>query len=210
MTQFAYNNTQNKTTEETPFWANYEYNLKIWWELQAHRSQNQKAILNIAEIKKLHKDLTNRIQQQSRQTTEVKPFKIEERVYLRTNNIHVKWRSKKLNNKSIKPFEIKRNIKELSYELDLLKEMRIHSVFHAFMLQCCNQFISLQTIKTSVEPDKEYQVKNILEKQMISGKAHYLVKWKKYNTSENTWELIENLNSCTRTLQHFERGRWQD
>jgi len=81
-----------------------------------------------------------------------------------------------LNNKSIKPFEIKRNIKELSYELDLLKEMRIHSVFHAFMLQCCNQSISLQIIKTFVESDEEYQVENILEKQMISEKAHYLVK----------------------------------
>jgi len=106
----------------------------------------------------------NRIQQQSRQTTEIKPFKIEERVYLRTNNIHVKQRSKKLNNKSIKPFEIKRNIKELSYKLNLLKEMQIHSVFHAFMLQCCNQFIPLQIIKMFVESDKEYQVENILEK----------------------------------------------
>jgi len=80
-------------------------------------------ILNIAEIKKLHKDLMNRIQQQTEQTTEVKPFVIEEKVYLRTDNIHVKQRSKKLNNKSIEPFEIKRNIKELSYELDLLNKM---------------------------------------------------------------------------------------
>jgi len=141
-----------------------------------HRSQSQKAILDIAEIKKLHRDLTNRIQQQSRQTTEVKPFVVEERVYLRTNNIHVKQRSKKLNNKSIKSFKIKRNIKGLSYKLDLLKEMRIHSVFHAFMLQCCNQFIPLQIIETSVELDEEYQVKNILEKRMISGKTHYLIK----------------------------------
>jgi len=81
-----------------------------------------------------------------------------------------------LNNKSIEPFEIKRNIKGLSYELDLLKKMRIHSVFHASMLQCCNQFIPLQTTETSVELNKEYQVENILEKQMISEKAHYLIK----------------------------------
>jgi len=71
----------------------------------------------------LHKDLKNKIQQQTRQTTEVKPFVIEERVYLKTNNIYVKQRSKKLNNKSIEPFEIKRNIKGSSYELDLLKKM---------------------------------------------------------------------------------------
>ncbi len=203
--QFVYNNTQNETTEETPFWANYEYNLKVWQEPQVHKSQSQKVILDIAEIKKLHKDLANRIQQQSEQTTEVKPFEVKERVYLRTNNIHVKWRSKKLNNKSIKLFKIKRNIKRLSYELDLLKKMRIHSVFHVFMLQCCNQFIPLQIIETSVKLNEEYQVENILEKRMISGKAHYLIKWKEYNTSENMWELKENLLNCARTLQQFEK-----
>jgi len=132
--------------------------------------------LNIAEIKKLHRDLMSRIQQQTEQTTEVKSFEVEEKVYLRTNNIHVKQRSKKLNNKSIKLFKIKRNIKRLSYKLDLLKKMQIHLIFHVFMLQCCNQFIPLQTIKTFVEPDEEYQVENILKKQMISGKAHYLIK----------------------------------
>ncbi len=121
------------------------------------------------------------------------------------NNIHVKWRSKKLNNKSIKLFKIKRNIKGLSYELNLLKKMQIHPVFHVFMLQCCNQFIPLQTTETSVESDKEYQVKNILKKQMISGKAHYLVKWKEYDTSENTWEPKENLLNCVRTLQQLKR-----
>jgi len=88
--------------------------------------------------------------------TEVKPFVVEERVYLKTNNIHVKQRSKKLNNKSIEPFEIKRNIKGLSYKLDLLKKMQTHSVFHASMLQCCNQFIPLQVTEMSVELDKEY------------------------------------------------------
>jgi len=207
MTQFAYNNTQNETMEETPFWVNYEYNPKVWQEPRAHESRSQKAILNIAEIKKLHKDLTNRSQQQTEQTTEVKPFEVKERVYLRTNNIHVKQKSKKLNNKSIEPFKIKRNIKEISYELDLLKEMWIHSVFHAFMLQCCNQFIPLQTTEMSVESDKEYQVENILEKWMISEKAHYLVKWKEYNTSENTWKPRQNLKSCVRALQHFEKGR---
>jgi len=133
---------------------------------------------------------------------------IKERVYLRTDNIHVKQRSKKLNNKSIKLFEIKRNIKGLSYKLDLLKKMQIHSVFHASMLQYCNQFIPLQIIKTFVKLNEEYQVENILEKQMISEKAHYLVKWKEYNTSENTWELKENLLNCARTLQQFERKAW--
>jgi len=118
----------------------------------------------------------NRIQQQTRQTTKVKTFEVEERVYLRTNNIHMRQRSKKLNNKSIEPFKVKRNIKKLSYELDLLKEMQIHSVFHAFMLQCCNQFIPLQTTETSVELNEKYKVESILKKRMVRGKTHYLVR----------------------------------
>jgi len=46
-------------------------------------------------------------------------------------------------NKNIESFMIKRNIKKLSYELDLSQEMQIHLIFHASMLQQCNQFISL-------------------------------------------------------------------
>jgi len=44
------------------------------------------------------------------------------------------------------------------------------------MLQHCNQTIPLQIIETSVESDKEYKIENILEKRMISGEAHYLIK----------------------------------
>ena len=71
---------------------------------------------------------------------------------------------------------IKRNIKDLSYELDLSMNMRIHSVFHAFMLQSCDQFILLQIKSTSVESDEEYEVERILGKKIISGTVHYLVK----------------------------------
>jgi len=85
-------------------------------------------------------------------------------------------KSKKLGNKSIEPFKIVRDIKGLSYELDLLKEMQIHSVFHASMLQHCDQTIPLQTTETPVEPNEEYEIEDILGKRMISGKAHYLIK----------------------------------
>ena len=81
-----------------------------------------------------------------------------------------------MDHQSIGPFMIKRNIKDLSYELDLSMDMRIHPVFHASMLQSCDQFIPLQTQPTLIEPDKEYEVERILDKKIISGTAHYLVK----------------------------------
>jgi len=85
-------------------------------------------------------------------------------------------KSKKLKNKSIESFKIVKDIKRLSYKLDLLKKMQIHSVFHAFMLQHCNQIISLQITETPVEFNEEYEIENILKKKMISEKAHYLIK----------------------------------
>jgi len=88
----------------------------------------------------------------------------------------MKMKSKKLNNKSIESFKIVRDIMKLSYELDLLREMQIHLIFYAFMLQHCNQIISLQIMKTSVELNEEYEIENILKRKMISEKAHYLIK----------------------------------
>jgi len=44
-------------------------------------------MLNIAELKKLHTDLTKRIEEQKRQTTEIKSFEIDEKVYLQMNNM---------------------------------------------------------------------------------------------------------------------------
>ncbi len=100
-------------------------------------------ILNIIEIKKLHQDLTERLEEQKRKKTEFKSFWVEKKVYLWINNIQTKMKSKKLKNKNIESFKIVKDIKRLSYELNLLKKMWIHSVFYAFMLQHCNQIILL-------------------------------------------------------------------
>jgi hypothetical protein len=71
---------------------------------------------------------------------------------------------------------IKRNVKDLSYELNLSTKMRIHLTFHAFMLQCCDQTISTQIAETSVELNNKYKVKAILKKRTINEAPHYLIK----------------------------------
>ncbi len=52
----------------------------------------------------------------------------------------------------------------------------------------------------SVESEIKYEVKNILEKRMISEEAHYLVKWKEYDALKSTWKLKNNLLNCARML----------
>ena len=129
-------------------------------------------------------------------------------MYLQTDNIKTKQKSKKLNHKNIESFRILKNIKSLSYELKLSMKMKIHFIFHVFMLQWCNQDLSKQIIETLIESDNKYKVKTILRKRTISEKSHYLIKWKEYDVSENIWKFRENLKNCVRMLWCFEK-RWK-
>lgn len=53
------------------------------------------------------------------------------------------------------------------------------------------------------EEVEEYIVEKILEKRIRGGKVEYLLKWKGYSDSENTWEPHDNLE-CPELIQAFE------
>ncbi len=77
-------------------------------------------------------------------------------------HIKTKRQSKKLDAKKLGSFRIIWDIKGMSFELELPREMKIHPVFHASKLERCHQDISLQEEPISVEPDQKYVVANIL------------------------------------------------
>ena len=95
--QFVYNNTRNEIMKTTSFYMNYEYNLKVWREWQDISTKSQQARIDVSELKKLHQDLVQTLQAQSERITMVTPYRIDEKVYLQTDNIRIKWASKKLN-----------------------------------------------------------------------------------------------------------------
>ena len=63
-------------------------------------------------------------------------LKKENKVYLLQKNIETTRSSNKLNHVKIRSFKIIRNIKEVSFELKLLKDMQQkHSIFHVSLLE---------------------------------------------------------------------------
>jgi hypothetical protein len=55
-------------------------------------------------------------------------------------------------------------------------------------------------IELDKDINKEYVVKGILQMK-FSGQTKYLMKWKGYDTSENTWEPVKNLMNCWQLVQ---------
>jgi hypothetical protein len=62
-------------------------------------------------------------------------FREGDLVYLLRKNIKIIRLSNKLDYKKFGPFTVKRNIKDISYELYLLLTIRIYPVFHISLLE---------------------------------------------------------------------------
>lgn len=130
-------------------------------------------------------------------------WKKGEKVFLLQWNIKMKQPCDKLNHKKLGLFKIKKQLGTLNYKLELLKTMKIHPIFHVALLEKAPQNIKYK--KVEMKPEMEYEIERILDHNQIEGKEHYLVKWKEYSLSENTWEPIGHLWNAQMALQKYQQ-----
>jgi hypothetical protein len=128
------------------------------------------------------------------------------KVYLLRRNIKTKRPSSKLDFTKLGPFEIEEKKGPLNYKLRLPEGTRLHPVFHIALLEPADPKTPLQTDITGIDPEFEipsYNVEKILDMRIISNRPHYLVKWKGFAHTENTWEPIENVKNSQRLVARF-------
>ena len=147
-------------------------------------------------------ETSNKMQCQMNKKRKMAPqLKKGDKVYLLTKNWKVKPpRTKKLDHVKVGPFLVEERIGPVNVRLRLPRDARVHPNFHILMIELADPETPLQeTFHYQSEEEQEFEVKRILKKQG----QQYLVKWKDYPDSENTWEPLKNLANCQLLLQQY-------
>jgi hypothetical protein len=153
----------------------------------------------VEKLKDLYQELTRDIEWMSLRSSmyynskrlEGPRLREGDQVYLLRRNIKITRLSDKLDHKKLGPFKIVRNIKNVSFELQLPPTMRIHPVFHISFLGSADPNIP-QSLAPEIHPDSqefEDEVEKILDIRKIRGRLQWLVKWLGYGNEHNIWEL---------------------
>lgn len=210
MAQLALNNNVSETTGLTPFFANFGRNPNLFMTTLPSVGTD-KAIVHARHLKDAHEmakvaiktTQDKLLKSRFRENKNGPQLKTGDKVYLLTKNLKTRRQAKKLDHVKVGPFLIAEQKGPVNYRLDLPKDARIHPVFHISLLEPADPNAILQTtFHFQPQEDDEYEVERIIDQR---GQK-YLIKWKGYPDSDNTWESRKNLEDC-QALDSWERQR---
>jgi RNase H-like domain found in reverse transcriptase/Reverse transcriptase (RNA-dependent DNA polymerase)/Integrase zinc binding domain/Chromo (CHRromatin Organisation MOdifier) domain/Retroviral aspartyl protease len=199
--QFAFNNNAS-ATGVSPFFANYGFHPNLNRDPKGIKPIAEKANISVEKMKELHKMLKEELDFISKRTTEFAnrkrsegpDLKEGEMVYLLRKHIKTKRPSDKLDHTKLGPYKIKKKLGPVTFELDVPEGMRIHPLFHISLLEPAPR--NARPGPTEIDEETQtpyYEVDKIIGYRLVSNKPHYLIHWKGYQHSEDTWEPEEHL-----------------
>jgi hypothetical protein len=141
LAEFTYNNTPHASTGVSPFFATKGYDplIAVCPDAEMTDLRARHFEINFDEIHRFLRDRMKDAQDAMTQSTNLErmkspPFRIGDRVYLRTDHIRTNRTARKLAKKKIGPFSIISQPSSMSFTLQLPSNIRIHPVFHVSQL----------------------------------------------------------------------------
>src|SRR6266481_741481 len=129
-------------------------------------------------------------------------FHLREQVWLDASHLKLPHQKAKLTPKRLGPFKIIQEISPVAYRLELPPNWRIHDVFHTSLLTPYYETTAHGPNFTRPPPDlidgeEEYEIEQIVAHRQFgrSKRLQYLIKWKGYPESDNTWEAADQVHA---------------
>jgi transposase InsO family protein len=211
MAQVAINNNASETTHVTPFYANFGKDPNLFMEALTG-PQTDRALQSSASLHDIHDKMRQAIStsqaaltsQRHKDSKTAPQLEKGDKVYLLTKNLKTRRGTKKLDHVKVGPFLVDEQRGKASYRLRLPKDARIHPVFHISLLEPADSTIPLQTtFHFEPQEEQEFEVEKILQQRG----QQYLVKWKGYPDTDNTWEPVTHLKNSQDLLTQFRHHR---
>jgi len=131
--------------------------------------------------------------QADRSRKEAEEYRVGDKVLISIKDFLMKLMkrvTKKLTEKFIEPYMVRKIVSENAVELKLPVSLWIHPVVNVRRIVKYREQVEGQKKipppPIEVAGEKEYEVEEILDRQERKGKTKYLVKWKGYMAEENT------------------------
>jgi hypothetical protein len=129
-------------------------------------------------------------------------YKARDQVWLEGKNLKLPYQITKLAPKRYGPFKIIKEISPVVYWLQLPLTWMIHNTFHASLLSLYSKTPSYRPNFFWPPPDlirgeEEYEVESIHSHCYFgqNKKLQYLIQWKGYPKSNNTWEPADSIHT---------------
>jgi len=222
--EFAFNNKVHMAIKSSPFQINYEKEPRMDFDIRK-KGKNEKTEEFVREMKERYEEARAALvksqeemkRQADRSRKEVEEYRVGDKVLISTKDFLMKLMkrvTKKLTEKYIGPYMVRRIVSENAVELELPALLRIHLVVNIRRIVKYREQVEEQKKipppLVEVDGEKEYEVEVIFNRQERRGKTKYLVKWKGYTVKENTWEELENLKNAMEKIEEFEKGRFEE
>ena len=168
MTQIAMNSRVSNTTKISSYYANFDKESNLFEQNLEHVAAD--LIINRVKRFKNIKDNIQKMQFKfekyiNKKRKEDPQLKEGDKVYFLTKNLTTKRLNKKLNYTKVESFFIKAIKGSVNYELSLLKNIRIHSIFHINILESVDLNTFIQKDFHFENPEEEYTVERILDQK---------------------------------------------
>ncbi|TFY62606.1 hypothetical protein EVG20_g6644 [Dentipellis fragilis] len=215
--EFGHNAKAHSATSKSPFEILHGYAPRLLPPLHFNQKVPtvEEHLCRLDDIRKeVHASLQLASEQMKKNADQYRQknhlFRKGHKVWFDGKNLHLQYPKAKLTPKRYGPFEITDIVGPVNCHLKLPKTWKIHPVFHVSLLMPYHETPEYGPNYARPSPDiiqgeQEFEVEDIIKSRHFgkNKRLQYLIKWRGYPHSDNSWEPAGHLTHAQKLITAF-------